>query len=134
MAEGIFYDGANKKVVITSGHRCLKHNKYINGKKNSKHLIGASVDFYIKNVETKDILNLIFDFYKNKDDEYKTFLKNENGFWQNKEILIKEHLKNEKRNLDNNHNYSYVSINVLFDKKNNEKVVFSLDKTKCLKW
>ncbi|MBN2479858.1 MAG: DUF882 domain-containing protein, partial [Parachlamydiales bacterium] len=52
-----------KKVIITCGHRCPKHNQYSDfdsSAKLSKHLIGAEVDFYVEGYEQKylEILNL----------------------------------------------------------------------------
>ncbi len=41
----------NKKVVITCGFRCPKHNEYadiLNNAKSSKHMIGAEVDFMFR--------------------------------------------------------------------------------------
>src|SRR5688572_14981430 len=43
-----------KRVVITSGHRCPQHNTYVDPSarnQTSKHLIGAEVSFYVQGLE-----------------------------------------------------------------------------------
>jgi hypothetical protein len=57
-----------KPVIITSGHRCPAHNRYVDSEaKNqaSKHQIGAEVTFYIAGLEHNPevVLNSIFAFY-----------------------------------------------------------------------
>jgi len=50
-----------RPVIITSGYRCEEHNKAIGGSKNSMHVRGLAVDFYIKgmdwNVQKAIVLN-----------------------------------------------------------------------------
>jgi hypothetical protein len=133
----------NKKVVITSAHRCPKHNTYIDvnkEEKTSKHMIGAACDFYVQGYEnnTLDIVDIIKDYYLekpkyNKEKEFIEFLRFDksnisNQPWFNKEIFIKLYKPNEGRNLDNRHPYSYISIQVKWDKTKNEKVVYSWEK------
>jgi hypothetical protein len=57
------------KVVITCGHRCPTHNSYADNtvyNQNSKHMIGAEVDFYLQGMEQKseEVVRLIMDYYK----------------------------------------------------------------------
>ena len=40
----------NKPVIITSAIRCTTHNKNVGGVKNSKHIKGTAVDFYVKGI------------------------------------------------------------------------------------
>lgn len=42
--------------VVTSGTRCVKHNKTVGGVSNSKHIIGHATDIYVRNVSGKDLL------------------------------------------------------------------------------
>ncbi len=128
-----------KKVVITSGFRCLKHNQYTDRSrwgKNSKHLIGAEVDFYVEGYEDKPevIVHLIQDFYKQekryyRNKEYQNFQRYEKKTnttakpWYNKEIFIKVFKENEGRNFDNRHPYSYLVIQVRYDRHNKKRVV-----------
>ncbi len=128
-----------KAVVITSGHRCPIHNKYVDASsKNmfSKHLIGAEVSFYIKGAEKSPdaVLSCIEDFYRTHsryaqnlkeylplvryDRETDTSLKP----WMNKEIFIKFYLPTEGRNRDNTHPYGYFSLQVRFDRERQIKV------------
>lgn len=133
------------KVVITCGHRCPTHNAYADNSRynqNSKHMIGAEVDFYVQGYEYKpeEIVNLLIRFYQ-ENPSYS----NEKGFiefsrldvkdlnvstppWYNKEILIKIFKKGEGRDFDNRHPYPYISIQVRLDKEKNEKVVSSWQK------
>ncbi|MFA6118494.1 MAG: D-Ala-D-Ala carboxypeptidase family metallohydrolase [Parachlamydiales bacterium] len=129
----------NKKVVITCGSRCPKHNTYadISGdSKNSKHMIGAEVDFYVLGYEQKPekIIDIILEFY-GKSSKYKSsetsyiFKKNEDGSsWKNKEISISLCKHNQKRDFDNRHPYPYISIEVLWDRITGERVVCNLEK------
>lgn len=133
----------NKRIIITSGYRCPKHNKYVDRlNKKSKHMMGAAVDFYVKSMEKeyKKVIDLVFDFYKKKKkyEEKEEFLflqyKNKTDVtinpWYNKEIFIKVFLENEGRNLDNKHRYPYISIQVRFDVEKGKEVVYSEEKAK----
>lgn len=134
-----------KRVVITSGHRCPEHNLYINpatDNQYSKHMIGAEVSFYVQGMEERPeiIIKILQDFYKEnakykgqKDyEEFKPFDLDKTDISTaplfNKEIFIKLYKKKEGRNFDNRHPYSYVSIQVRFDRDLNEKVVYSWEK------
>ncbi len=132
-------------VVVTSGHRCPEHHNYIDPSaysKNSKHMIGAEVDFYVVGMERKplEVIEYIMAYYKEterykKEKEYVNFTRLDQVKvdisttpWFNKEILIKLYKENEGRNLDNQHVYPYISLQVRYDRDRKEKVVFSLDK------
>jgi len=43
-------DYFGKPVIINSGYRCIKHNKDINGEKNSKHTKGMAADIKINGI------------------------------------------------------------------------------------
>jgi hypothetical protein len=132
-------------VVITCGHRCPAHNTYADGtvyNQSSKHMIGAEVDFYIDGMENKpeEVIDLIMQYYKETppykgNKEYERFLRLEHVKvnvstppWHNKEILIKLYKKDEGRDLDNQHPYPYVSLQVRYDREKNEKVTYSWEK------
>lgn len=132
-------------VVITCGHRCPAHHSYADSSAyniNSKHMIGAEVDFYVAGLENKqqEIVDLIMRYYKetecyNKNKEYETFLKLDqvkvdvaSTPLYNKEILIKLYQKNEGRDFDNQHSYPYISLQVRFDREKNERVIYSSEK------
>ena len=128
----------NKKVVVTCGHRCPVHNTYSDGSiqnQASKHMIGAEVDFYVQGMEDKgeEIANLLMKYYEN-DKGYETFNRYKDSKdvstppWYNKEVFIKLYQKNEGRDLDNRHPYPYISIQVRFDRKKNEKVIYTWQK------
>ncbi|MFA5249787.1 MAG: D-Ala-D-Ala carboxypeptidase family metallohydrolase [Parachlamydiales bacterium] len=127
-----------KRVVITSGYRCPKHNLYVAGSKAfpSKHLIGAEVDFYVESYEDKPekIVQLIFDFYKKekryfKNKDYQVFFRFDGKTnvstapWYNKEVFIKLFQSGEGRDFDNRHPYPYLSIQVRYDREKNKRVL-----------
>lgn len=41
---------------VTSGSRCVKHNKEVKGKTNSRHLRGKAIDMYVEGVNGGDLL------------------------------------------------------------------------------
>jgi hypothetical protein len=131
-----------KPVIITSGHRCPNHNRYVDSSpKNqaSKHQIGAEVSFYVAGLEKnpEQVLNAIFSFYTSNP-RYTTEKKAYSEFeryeketdvstkpWFNKEIMIKLYKESEGRNGDNRHPFPYFSIQVRFDRDTNMRVSFS---------
>ncbi|MES2345571.1 MAG: hypothetical protein V4494_06520 [Chlamydiota bacterium] len=134
-----------KKVIITCGHRCPTHNTYADDStlnQSSKHMIGAEVDFYLEGLEysPESVINLIMEFYKTAPfskgkKDYEEFLRYEKSDtnvsippWYNKEIMIKLYKKTEGRDFDNSHHYPYISIQVRFDRKLNERVIYTWQK------
>lgn len=123
------------KVVITCGHRCPVHNVYADpssSNQQSKHMIGAEVDFYVQGFEQKpeEIIHLLIGYYKDQDKPFQEFHRLTKGEgnvstppWVNKEILIKLYQKLEGRDFDNRHPYPYIGIQVRFDRNSSEKVV-----------
>lgn len=129
---------SGKKVLITSGHRCIAHQAFIDPTpkgSSSKHQTGAEVAFYVQGLEEQPlkVIELIMDYYKEDAKEYKSFVRYEKASdvatapWMNKEVFIKLFKRGEGRNFDNRHPYPYISIQVRFDREKNEKVVFSPD-------
>jgi hypothetical protein len=133
------------KVVITCGHRCPVHNAYADNSsynQNSKHMIGAEVDFYVEGKESmpQEVIKILTAYYKEMslykaDKQFQEFQRLEKGElnistppWFNKEILIKLYKTTEGRDLDNQHPYPYISVQVRFDRELNEKVVSSWQK------
>lgn len=134
----------NKRVVITSGHRCPEHNTYVDPSPEnqfSKHMVGAEVSFYVQGLEERpeSIIKIIQEYYlknpKYKDkkefQEFSRYEKNDTNVstppWMNKEIFIKFFKKKEGRNFDNRHPYPYLSIQVRWDELKNEKVIYTWD-------
>ncbi len=125
-----------RKVVITTGHRCLKHHLYSKletESRSSKHMIGAEVAFYIAGMEreTDKVQQLIIDYYREDADEYRLFeryTKPDTGTstlpWYNKEIYFKLYLEDEGRDFDNRHPYPYFRIQVRYDRKSGKRVLF----------
>lgn len=133
------------QVVITCGHRCPLHHAYADSSlyhANSKHMMGAEVDFYVKGMEEKpqEISKIIMQYYKEQEcykgqPEYEKFSKLDSIKVDvstvplyNKEILIKIYQKEEGRDFDNSHSYPYISLQVRFDRERNEKVTYSSEK------
>jgi len=134
-----------KKVVITSGHRCPEHNTYVDPSpenQHSKHMIGAEVSFYVQGLENRpeEIVKHIQEYYRNnlkyKDQkeyvEFQRYEKEDTNVttlpWYNKEIFIKLFKKKEGRSFDNRHPYPYISIQVRYDMELQEKVIYTWDK------
>jgi hypothetical protein len=133
------------RAVITCGHRCPVHNAYADNSsynQNSKHMIGAEVDFYVQGMESRpdEVIKVLMAYYKEMslyqgDKQYQDFARLDKGEWNvstppwlNQEILIKLYKKNEGRDFDNRHPYPYISVQVRFDRERNEKVVSSWQK------
>lgn len=134
-----------KKVIITCGHRCPKHNSYSDPSKEnllSKHQLGAEADFYVQGLEEQplDIVELLMQFYKETppykgDAVFEHFVRYEKNDvrvstrpWMNKEIFIQLFLPQEGRDGDNNHPYPYLSIQVRYDREAKEKVAYTWKK------
>lgn len=134
-----------KKVIVTSGHRCPDHHAYVDPasfNKGAKHMIGAQVSFYVQGAEDhpEAIIALLMEFYKKNPryrgiaafEEFKRDDKHEADIstppWFNKEIFIKLYKRGEGRDFDQRHPYSYISIQVRFDRDVNEQVNYSWDK------
>lgn len=111
------------RVVVTCGHRCPQHNRYAQGSTSSKHLIGAEVDFYVEGKEyaPQDIVALFITRYQNTEP---LRLLQENQ-WGNREIKLTLVPKTEGRNVDNQHPYPYLTLELLFDKETGKAVHFS---------
>lgn len=135
----------DKRVIITSGHRCPEHNNYVDpSSKNqySKHLIGAEVSFYVQGLENSPelIVDLIQKYFSHKSKyagkkeyvEFKRYEKEDTDVamppWYNKEVFVKIYKSEEGRNFDNLHPYPYLSIQVRYDYDSEEKVTYSWDK------
>lgn len=133
-----------KKVVITCGHRCPAHNTYADaskGNQTSKHMIGAEVDFYVKGLEwsPETVVSLIQKYYAEhpkfndklnftKFDRYEKETNVSTLPWYNKEIFIKLFKKDEGRDLDNNHRFPYVCIQLKWDRDTDTPVTYSWSK------
>ena len=50
-----------KPMIITSGYRCEELNNKIGGVKNSQHTKGQAVDFKVKGMTAKEVINFIVD-------------------------------------------------------------------------
>lgn len=49
----------NKPMTITSGYRCDKLNRLVNGANNSQHKKGQAVDFVVKGMTPSEIIEII---------------------------------------------------------------------------
>jgi hypothetical protein len=135
-----------KRVVVTCGHRCLRHNTYADYSREnsaSKHMMGAEVDFYVAGMEKEPekIIEILQEFYRTdpltkKQPEFAHFLRFQKATnvsilpWYNKEIFIKLYQKQEGRDFDNQHGYPYIGIQVRYDRMSQENVTFSWEKVK----
>lgn len=120
-------------VEITCGHRCPIHDAYADpSSQNSKHMIGAEVDFYVKGMEhqPEKIVRLLMENYKVPFQRLPASTPSTPP-WYNEEILIKLYRENEGRDFDNRHPYPYITIQIRYDKDLREKVL--CDRQKALK-
>jgi hypothetical protein len=113
-----------KKVVVTTGHRCPEHHRFSDASSynwNSKHMIGAEVDFYVQGMEhtPSKIIELIQRYYHGYPEPFRKFkrfgaekLNVSTDGWYNEEIFIKLYRENEGRDQDNLHPYPYLSIQI----------------------
>lgn len=130
-------DKTNKQVVITSGHRCPTHQKYIelpHDPRANKHQIGAAATFYVTGFEEspETILDLIVAFYQGPHDapyspQEKTFTaipssSPDRRILQNKEIRITIYHKEAAREGDQDHPYAYLVLEVLYDRQKQEPI------------
>ena len=53
-------------VVITSGHRCAKHNANVGGAKNSMHLTGKAADIKVQGITPYHVWSYLTERYPNK--------------------------------------------------------------------
>ena len=54
-------DKLGKPMIISSGYRCEELNNKIGGVKNSQHTKGQAVDFKVKGMTVKEVINFIVD-------------------------------------------------------------------------
>lgn len=116
----------NKKVIVTCGHRCPSHNLYADPSpksQSSKHLIGAEVDFYVEGLEYNPqvVIAALQQYYSEP-------MHTQGSTWRNKEVAITLYQANEGRDLDNNHPYPYISIQVLYDRETGTPVQYNWHK------
>jgi hypothetical protein len=125
----------NKKVVVTSGHRCPKHNSYLTlgTSRISKYMIGAKVDFYVEGLEDnyEDVIERIMYLYEGEKEEYSLFkkiaAKGSSPSWRNKEVIITtahdgEHTVLLKKN------HPVISIEVRYDRERDARVILDWKK------
>ncbi|NGX61064.1 MAG: hypothetical protein K940chlam9_00544 [Chlamydiae bacterium] len=135
-----------KKVVITSGHRCPAHNSYCDPSPyewGSKHMIGAEVDFYIEGMEEspQEVLSLIESYYQetppfSEKKEFSYFTTFDRGNLNvstpprlNKEIFVKLYLPHEGRNRDTIHSHPYLGIQVRWDRDLDKRVTLTKEQS-----
>lgn len=53
-------------VVITSGHRCAKHNAAVGGAKESQHVLGTAADIKVSGVAPKKVQEYLLKKYPSK--------------------------------------------------------------------
>ncbi len=131
------------RAIVTCGHRCPVHNVYADPtpvNQSSKHMMGAEVDFYVQGLEGRpeEVVQLLMQYFHESTNyrsqkEYQVFERLPKSDlitppWYNKEVLIKLYTKNEGRDFDNRHPFPYISLQVRFDREQNEKVTCSYQK------
>lgn len=125
-----------KKVILTAGHRCPKHNTYAEPTRAaSKHQIGAEVDFYVEEYENRpiEIIKILMQFYQEKGNEaFCHFVQKEKRAhqmrWHNKEITIALTDKDSGRDFDNRHPYPYITIELCFDRFSEKTIEYTWQK------
>lgn len=127
----LIQEKVNQKVVITCGHQCPTHQLFSNPDhkpSSSKHQIGAEVDFYVEGMEAnpEEVLKILENYYMKKEhiEMFGKLVSSVGGF-SNKEIAVKIVNSNEGRDLDNNHPYPYLSLQVKWDRFTKTAVSYS---------
>lgn len=129
---------SGRRVVITCGHRCPKHNTYAdasNFNATSKHQIGAEVDFYLEGLEQEPnrVVEWIQEYYRDQPSfgPFQRYEKSDTNVstppWFNQEVFIKLFKADEGRDSDNVHPYPYICIQVRRDRDRNCRVTYSWD-------
>lgn len=131
-----------KKVIITCGHRCPKHNLYAEPlETKSKHLIGAEVDFYVLGLEhnPEKVVSCIKNYYAENFSHLgllqdKTSL--EVKTFENQEIILRVYGEKQKRDFDNKHSYPYLSMELKYDRDSKKPIVYSryISHQTVMKW
>lgn len=115
----------NARVQVTSGHRCLKHHRYITkaaGSVHDKHLVAASADFFVFGYENTQapILEALREICEER--KNRLTIKNigsliEKGpsYFSSGEVELRYTPADQGRNLDNAHPYGYFTLSVLYD-------------------
>lgn len=130
-----------KRVIVTSGHRCPKHNTYADPSaynRTAKHMIAAEVDFYVQGLELepKAIVKIIEQYFQenpsyegqSKYQKFSPYLGPTNVSSvpiRNEEVFVKIYGKDEGRDFDNRHPYPYINVQVRFDRELGKKVFYS---------
>lgn len=126
-----------KRVVITCGHRCPRHNSYADPSwknRTSKHQIGAEVDFYVEGMEERpdQVIELLLSYYRTQTSDpcTRTFVRTSRHgtrtpSWTNREVSLTLSAADERRDLDNHHPYPYLTIEVLYDTATKSRVAYS---------
>lgn len=123
----------NKRVIITCGHRCPAHNTFSDPSRYnqpSKHQIGAEVDFYVEGLEDDPytVISCILAHQPPCKRYTKGSLNVRTEPWFNKEIFVKLYESDEGRDLDNQHPYPYISVQMRYDIQTNEWITYTWDK------
>jgi len=124
-----------KKVVVTCGHRCPRHNLYADpdpSAQTSKHQIGAEVDFYVEGMEysPEKIVNVLIGYYQT--DTNSSSATHSSLSWANKEVKITIHREGQGRDQDNQHPYPYLTIELLYDKQSRRPVRYASQEANSL--
>ncbi len=49
----------NKPIIINSGYRSPEYNKRVGGSKNSQHVLGNAIDFYVKRMSSQQLFDIL---------------------------------------------------------------------------
>ena len=102
------------------------------------------MDFYVIASEPDDIITLLKEYYLqdeevSSDPDFTTFKRYEKENvnvrtkpWYNQEIFIKLYQADEGRDLDNQHDLPYFSIQMRYDRNKKERVRFTWDAAETL--
>ncbi len=63
-----------KPITVTSGCRCVHHNKAVGGAKQSQHLRGRAADFMVEDTTTEEVYDYLDPFCEGGLNCYETFV------------------------------------------------------------
>jgi hypothetical protein len=121
----------DKKVVVTSGHRCPKHHNYLvkGQSKISRYMMGCKADFTVEGLENRpeEIIVKIMDLYPNEKFQ-KINQADGSTLYTSKQFHLMINKEGEHSILGEKH-HPVVSVDVRYDQDKQEAIILDWDKS-----
>ncbi len=121
----------DKKVIVTSGHRCPKHHNYLmkEQSKISRYMMGCKVDFTVEGFENQpeEIIQKIIDLYPGEEFQK---VKQADGLivYTSKEFHLMI-AKEGEHSITGGMHHPVVSVDVRYDRDKEEAIILDWDKS-----